>query len=183
MAKNKKYNNPFFEKKELMVREQRTVEAMRNGLMGVQGKLAKIAKTYGTPIIRHNTSSWQQKFLDDPYDIVDPNEIPVMDEDSISFDVGFYYDNMRNGHHLEIVWKQEFQEIRCSYEGKLVYLEMGGTLDGYAPGEWEQQVADLYDQAKKQERVIVKSQKEENSKIFQHERQVFLTDMKSKWGM
>lgn len=173
----------MFEKKEQMIREQRTVEAMKNGFMGAEGKLVRIAKLYGTPIIRHDTANYQQRFLDDPYKIDNPDEIPTMSDEEMSFDIGRMYSDLANRNHLEIIWKSEFQEIRCYFNGTLVYLELGGTLDGYVPGEWEKRINVLFDQVRKKERILIKEKKEETNIISARQRKEFIEQMKVKWGL
>lgn len=174
--------NPIFEKKEQILREQRTVEAMRKGLMGGKGKIARIAKIFGEPIIRHDTNWIQKNYLADPFDLPDPNSIPVAEEDEMSFEIGYHYDGVRTGHHLEIIWKSEFQEITCYFKGNIVYFEIGGILDGYSPGDWEKQVEILFERVRKQERNLAKIHKADNTEVFAKEREEFLQRMKKKWN-
>lgn len=173
----------MFEKKEQMIREQRTIDAMKKGFMGADGKLARIARMMGHPIHRHGTSNFNQTFLDDPYELPS-DDLPVMDEDEMSYQIGFYFDGLGRGMQLEIVWLSEFREIKCRYRGRVVYRESGGELDGFAPGEeWETIVEKLYERTRKMEKVEkkVRSQAAGNEARFQQKE--FLDAMKLKWGI
>lgn len=179
---NEKKRPVIFDKKEQMIREQRTIDAMRNGLMGSEGKLVRIAKAMGEPIYRHGTSNFNQNFLDDPYEL--PSEdLPTMDEEEMSYQIGCHYDGMRRGMHLEVIWQAEFREIKCYYKGRLVYREIAGELDGYAPGEWEPVVESLYEQTRRRERDERKIQTKTAGIEARREQNEFLEAMKLKWGI
>lgn len=173
----------MFDKKEQMIREHRTIEAMRNGLMGSEGKLARVARTMGQPIYRQGGGTFEQTYLDDPYDLPDENSLPVMDEEEMSYQVGWHFDGMSRGIHMEILWKADHREVKCYWKGNLVYKEIGGDLDGYAPGEWEAELEKLSEQTKKTER----QDRKEKSKVAgieaKQKQKEFLDAMKLKWGI
>jgi hypothetical protein len=184
-----------FRRKEQIIREQRTIEAMRKGYMGAEGKLSRIAKIFGEPIMKQGRKSgaWSmdRTAYIDPTNIVDENSIPMIDPEEwdeieqnvISYQIGWKYDGMRRSLHLEITWNDDIRVLKTYYKGNLVYAESGGDLDGYTPGEWEDIVESLYEEAKKKDRANRKEDNKEIAKVAQTKQKEFLDAMKLKWGI
>lgn len=173
----------MFERKEQIIREQRTIEAMKKGFMGWEGKICRVARSLGEPIMMQGGSNYSQTFMDDPWEL-EEEEILTMDDDETSHHVGWHFDGMRRGLNMEILWKEDHRELKAYYHSVLVYREIGGELDGYIPHEeWEAKIAELYEQAKKKERI----DKREKSVIIGNEakrrQEEFLDQMKRKWGI
>ncbi len=174
----------MFERKEQIIREQRTIEAMRNGLMGSQGKLAKIACTFGDPIIRQGSSNYQQNYLPNEDDVFDEDDLPTADEDEVSHTIGWNFDGMRRGMHLSIFWNEEVRELKVYWKSYLVYREAQNELDGYHPNpEWEEKVEQLFQESRKQERTNRKEQAKVAGVQARREQKEFLDEMKLKWGI
>lgn len=174
----------MFERKEQQIREQRTIDAMREGIMGFEGKLCRIARTFGEEIWRQGSPNFEATELEDPW-LLEDDEIPTMNiEDDMSCVIGWQFDGMRRGIHMEILWKDEFRELKCYYKGRLVYREVGGELDGYVPhDEWHAIVNDLFEQAKKKERQNRKVQHQVVNVEAKRQHKEFLDAMKQKWGI
>lgn len=174
----------MFERKEQQIREQRTVDAMREGLMGFEGKLCRIARTFGQPIVKQGASNFEATELEDAWLLHDENEIPTMDEDEMSYQIGWHFDGLRRGLHMEILWRDEFRELKCYYKGRLVYRESGGELDGYVPhDEWHSIVNELFEQTKKKERLNRKVEHQVVAVEARRKQQEFLDAMRQKWGI
>ncbi len=157
---------------------------MRNGLMGGEGKLARIAKTFGEPMVRQGSANFEQTFLPDFDEIPDENAIPYFDEEEVTHLIGWQYDGLRRGLHLEISWNEETRDLKASWKGYLVYREVGNELDGYVPNpEWEKIVDELYEAAKKKERTNRKEQAKVVNREARREQSEFLQEMRLKWGI
>jgi hypothetical protein len=170
--------------KEELIREARTTEAMKKGYMGLEGKLAVIAKFLGDPIIQQGGKHFDQTFLEDFYELPDENEIQEMSEDESSYEIGLQFDGLSRGFNLTISVMNYLREITCRYHGQIVYREISGELEGFVPSEeWEKNINDLYNSAKK----IEKNRKPiEKAKFIEEaeKRKIKIIDyLKSKWGL
>lgn len=170
--------------REQMIKEARTIEAMRNGYMGLEGKFSVIAKNLGQPIVHQGSLFVDQTFLDDPYKLEDPDEIPMMDEDEHSYEVGLQFDGLSSGINLTISVQYHLREIICRYEGQIVYKEISGELEGYAPNEaWESKIEGLYNVARKQERRLRPIERAKLAEAAGKKREEVLEYLRKKWGL
>lgn len=170
--------------RESLLREARTTEAMKKGYMGLEGKFAVIAKTLGHPIIQHGGNTVENNFIDDPFDLRDEDDMPTMDAEDSSHELGVHFDGLSSGINLSITVNHYHREISCTFEGRKVYVEMSGELEGFAPGEsWESHIETLYGRARK----IEKTRKPEERKRLNAEadrrRRQILEDFRDKWGL
>ena len=173
----------MFQRKEQTIREQRTIEAMKNGLMGSEGKICRVAKVFGHPIYKQCGSNFEQTFMEDPWEL-EEDEIPTMDEEEISHQIGWHFDGMRQGLHMEILWNEEYRELKAYYNSVLVYREVGGELDGYIPHEeWQSKLEVLFEKAKKKERINKKEHAVVVGLEAKRQQQEFLEAMRRKWGI
>jgi len=134
------------------IREERTLLAYRKNLMGQGGKLGIIAKTLGQPIMAEMGTD--VTWMEDPYAIYDADDIPMFMDDPCATPIGWIWDGLREGIHLEIRMDGFKNELTCDYKGYRVYQEENGMLMAYAPrhpivGEWEHIIDDLFNRAKK----------------------------------
>ena len=182
---DRKERPPLLQRKEQQIREQRTIDAMRNGLMGGQGKLARIAIAFGEPMIRQGSSKFEQTFLPDFDEIPDEDAIPIMDMEDASHQIGWHFDGLRRGVHMEISWNEETRDLKCYWRGYLVYREFGNELDGYVPDKegWEKIVEELYESTRKKERTNRKEQAKFVNVAARRQQKEFLDEMKLKWGI
>jgi hypothetical protein len=152
-------------KKELKIKEERTLQAIRKNLMGPSGKLGIIAQTLGKKIIAHGSDT--ANYLPDFWEL--PDEETILIEDDPYLDaIGWIWDGLNRGLHMEIKVDNYKREIKATYKGYSVYTEVAGDLKLYAPihpiaGEWEQHIDGLYKTAK-QRMSKRKLEKEEDRK-------------------
>lgn len=177
--------------KESMIREKRTMQALRNDLMGPGGKLGTICRYLGHKI--QFQSRTDGLFLDDPYDlpIDDPHsneallqELPEFDEDEITYEVGWMFDGLSRGMHLEIKYIDHEKSLTATYKGYVVFSEVAGELESYAPfPEWEDLIERLYKVAKDKRKELKRSEKKDREKLVNQKQNSFLERMRMKWGI
>lgn len=171
-------------KKEESIREARTIEATRKRLMGPSGKIGIIVRNLGEPIIASGTPNYECSYLDDPFKIHDPDEFPTLDEDDISYQIGWHFDGLSRGMNLEIKYLEDRKDLTVRYNCHVVYREINGELHGYAPyDEWEDKVNGLYETAMKRENERKKQRREESQRVAKKRSQVLLDEMRKKWGI
>lgn len=111
------------------------------------------------------------------------NDMP--DPIQFGFDIiGFYFEGLNRGMHLEIKYDEISSELLVYYKGFVVYKEIKGELLGYYPvDEWEKWIESLYKISKEKQRsekekefeeAIIKSKKEKNE---------WWIKIKNKWGI
>lgn len=171
--------------KEKLIQEQRTIEAMKNGYMGLEGKFSNIAKKLGYPIISQSSSNFQQTFLEDFYGFdEEPDDFPTMDEDEIFNEIGHSFDGYKFGCNLTINLFFSNMEINVSYNGYVVYKEVAGELERYIPNdEWSKIIDDLYESSIKTDKKMRQKQVEENIVLANRRKKEILEKLKTKWGI
>ena len=199
--------------KEKRIKEERTIEATRKNLMGGNGKLGCISKNLGSPIISQNmgTNNFTSTSIPDLYEFEneDPNTpeelqktMPYMGQsqepmgngwreerdyeqgDAASFMIGWHFDGLNRGIHLEIMNNLERKNLTVQYEGYIVYQESAGELISYRPMEtWESKINQLYEIAKTKEKSSYKEERKEVAKEVERQKSNWLNRMKEKWGL
>lgn len=170
--------------REQMIREARTIEAMRKGYMGMEGKFSLIAKRMGQPIIHQGSRSFDTNYLDDPFDLVEEEEIETVGEDDQSYEIGMHYDGLSRGVNLSIFVYFHHREIVVEYEGHKVYKEVAGELEAYVPHEiWENKLESIFESAKKLEKIQKPQERKKLIEAANKKRQELLQEFKSKWGL
>lgn len=169
-------------KKEEIIKEQRTMEAMRKKLMGSEGKFVCIARFLGDPIIKHS-SLIDVKELDDFWGL-EEEEMPTFDENTTTINIGWIFDGLKFGINLEIQYLDDFKEIKVNYNGKTVYKEMGGNLESYAPENiWEKRVDEFFTIAQKKEKNSRKQKEIEIKEIVIKKQNSILEKLKQRWNI
>lgn len=198
--------------KEQRIKELRTLEANKKNYMGMTGKFGAILKAFGEPIIKQNAGGgwFDATYLEDPMepekeDPRTPEELldflPSGDRESHAqpdgpewhnresevYDtqiIGYRFDGLSRGNHLEIVFWDLDSKIRVSFKGHPVYQETMGDLERFVPyEEWENKIESLYEQAKE---VLFKKKQEfqEDQRVVKEkEKTEWLTKMKEIWGL
>lgn len=170
--------------KEQILRETRTTEAMKKGFMGLEGKFALIAKFLGEPIIQQGSKHFDQTYLEDPYAEHTENDILSLDEDEASYEIGVQFDGLSRGMNLTISVMNYLREITCRYEGKIVYKEVSGELEGFVPNEiWEKHIDALHQSAKKIEKQRRPAEKKKLIENAEKKKNEILDYLKNKWGL
>ena len=166
-----------------MLKEARTIEAMRKGYMGLEGKFCTIAKRLGEAIIRQGSLYVNRNYLGDP-DQIEEDEIPTLDDDQDSYEIGIQFDGLSRGMNLTISVLFHLREITVRYEGQIIYKEIAGELDGFAPiDEWEEKIEELYSVSRKIERQQKPIEKRKLVEKTDKKRKEILESLRLKWGL
>lgn len=201
------------EELEEKIKEERTIEANKKGLVGQGGKIGTVLRVFGQPIILQSEggSLIDSSYIDLRGDKLEEEirnnidllkSIPVMDLDSIerpSTDewteinestpyttqtIGWHFDGLSRGMHLEIKYEESKSELIVLYKGYLVYKEMAGDLLCYVPvPEWEDWIERLSKSAKDIQRKIKEKEFAEQVKKVEEQKQSWWDSMKSRWGV
>jgi len=171
--------------KEELIKQQRRAEAVKNDLMGLEGKLGCILKYMGDPIISQNSIFYGSTSLPDVWHIPDDNPgIPTMDEDQPIYELGKHFSALSHGMHLEINFFYDERRLTVTYKGHPVYCEIENELEAYVPlAEWEDKVDELLKIAKMKEHVVVGKLKEEKKEEENRSILNYLQTLRTKWGI
>lgn len=169
---------------EKAIKEARTIEAMRNGYMGLGGKFCQITKKLGFPIINQGGLYLDSTEFEDVFKEENKEEIRTANEDESTYEVGWQFDGLSRGINLSITIKNHLREIIVRHEGNIVYKEVSGELEGYHPDKvWEEWINKLHETVKKSQR---KESIQNNKKIEQQKEEKklkILDDLKRRWGI
>lgn len=170
--------------REKIIQEQRTIEAMKKGYMGLEGKFATIVKKLGYPVIKQGGLNFDQTFLEDYYNLEDDDALPTMDEEEGSYEIGWAFDGLNRGMNLSILVLFHNREITVRYDGQLVYSELAGDLEGFAPEDgWEQKIDNLFSLCKKVERQDRPAERKRLKDAADRKRKEILENLRTKWGV
>jgi len=161
------------------IREQRTFEATAKNLMGMEGKFFLIARFLGDAITSQSTD---QTFLETD-DFYEENDMPSFSENDIFSDIGYIYNGLSNGIHLEIICKENEGTIKVYFEGYLYYEEEQGTLNRYVPYEpLEKHIENLYSRVEEKVKHILKKEKPIQEKQIKKMEFDEIRKLREKWG-
>jgi hypothetical protein len=138
----------------------------------------------------YTTDQERIPYMDDGYTLDEPtgegwrNERRGVREPVNTDEIGWHFDGLSRGMHLEIKCTTETREIVVYDKGYLVYKETGGELEAYAPSpDWEGKIDKLFEQAKaKDDNLRAKSKKQAEAESVE-ERQGLLERLKHQWGL
>lgn len=179
--------------KEDILKEQRTIEAVRKGLMSGNGKLGVIARVLGDRVVaRHgnhhsvspvfeNMFGFGQNFMDGSDDEDDEGQLPTMEEGDGERHTASLFNGYSRGLHLEI--KLDGPEICVRWKGEIVFHEMSGELLAFCPGEWEQTTDKLCIEARRKEVNFINLADQRSEIIGQRRKDAFIDEMRKKWGL
>lgn len=202
---------PSPEEIEEKIKEQRTVEANKKGLVGQNGKIAVVLKVFGDPIIAQSEGGFyvDTNYLKYEEEDVEPRnnkellkKIPIMDiannerptgneweelTDPLSFAVqkiGLHFDGLSRSMHMEIKYDDLNSELSLSYKGYCVYKEIKGEIVSYVPNpEWEKWIDSLYKKAKEKQRVTKEIEFENQIKQAEKNKNAWWQKIVSRWGV
>lgn len=190
------------------IKEQRTALAIKNNLMGFDGKIGCVVRNLGQKITEHsagfsthyNSTSlydYNSSLEEDDGDYV----IPVMDagveeptggawrderqevESHNIEDIGWFFDGLNRGMHLSIKYLESDKELSVNYKGIIVYREVAGDLEGYVPSPvWEDLIDNLYKVARKKQKNVLQDNKEVHKQEVQKQKTSWLNRIREKWG-
>lgn len=161
------------------VKEQRLIEATHKDYLGPEGKIAIVLRNLGTPIMGHTSPFVEITEMQDPY-ALDDEGLPYFDENESTAMMGFMFDGLSRGVHMEI--KQIEYLITVYYKGYKVFEEDRGDLNCYVPGEWEVELERLYKVAMPTEKANKKHTKMVREALAQHKKNSWISEMKDRWG-
>lgn len=192
------------------IKEKRIIESMKKGYMGLGGKFGKIAKLIGHPILEQNMGGSDYVThenvysLDNLLDYKNEEEIPYIYTDNLEEPLGGGFREERNYHkeqyssnvmgwnfsglsqgmNLEIMVKDEDNEIKVSYDGYKVYHEIKNELICFVPNkEWEQKIDILFSQARKRENEVRKVEQKDKINQAKKNKLNFLEKIRKRWGV
>lgn len=186
---------------EAKLKERRLAEATKKGLTGATGKIGTVLRSMGGPMVSQTDDATHldiegrgEEGRDGiPTMYMDGVERPTgpewsdSEEDATPYgicSVGWHFDGLSRGMHLEIFYKDESSEMSVYHRGVLVYREVQGELLCYVPStEWEGWVSSLFKVAKKVQRE--EKERDFQSKVQEAERSKmsWLRDLASRWGV
>ncbi len=179
---------PIEFRKEKLIKEQRTIDANKRNLMGVSGKLGIIARYLGHPIISQSGEGGfgcESNSLDfDTFLYDDDEEIPVIEENTNSHEIGYVFDGLSIGNHIEIKYLEADHKLIVNYKSYRVYEEIAGDLTAYAPfKEWEEIIDKIYEKARKKQKEMSKDEEEINEQQNAQEALSFFQKLRLRWGI
>lgn len=171
--------------KEELIREQRISEAMINGYIGQQGKFSYILRWLGDPIVEQNDlCNYSDEWRFDVYDQSDKDVMPELTEDTVTSEIGYFFDGLKYGYNIDLKYDNLTREIKVIYDGKVVYKEENGELLAYVPNSiWESNIKSLCEIAKKVEtrrKEFINSELKRQIKDKKHN---IYKDLNEKWGI
>lgn len=194
------------EELEARIREQRTLEANKKGLVGASGKIGVVLRMLGQDIIAQSQNEGFSVLPEEePQEPKNNSEfmsrIPIMDVDGVSRPdseewaemgeanfsytrkVGMHFDGLGRGMHMEIQYDEERSELSLLYKGYLAYREVMGEIDTYVPNEeWEGWVERLYRLSKDIQRRGKEAEFKENAERAEKEKASWWRSMLARWG-
>jgi hypothetical protein len=171
--------------KEKRIKEQRLIEAAEKNLLGASGKLGSICRYLGEEIKGVGGSLYDSYEYDfDTWGEEDPEDLPTSELDTSVYKMGYLFDGLSRGMHLEIKYLSYEKRLTCHYQGYEVYREVEGDLKGYAPKpEWETLVDNLYKITQTTARKKKKQQAAEEKAKMKAYGLGFLQKLKDRWGL
>ena len=194
------------------IREQRTVEANRKGLVGHGGKIGVVLKVLGQPIVgqseggiyvdTNKLEDWDRDYSEPRNALEMMRKIPIMDtgghdrpstdewsemDDPIAYGtrtIGWHFDGLGRGMHLEIMYDDATTEFTVTYKGYQVYREVKGELSAYIPHpEWEGWIDQLFKKAREAPRGMKEEEFKEQIKAADRSKENWLREIASRWGI
>lgn len=98
--------------------------------------------------------------------------------------IGYHFDGLGRGMHLEMFYKEEQSTITVHYKGYEVFRETAGILKGFNPlPEWEEWVESLFKAASMKDKKARKTEAEESLEEAVKDRQSWLEKLRLRWGI
>lgn len=191
--------------KEKRIREERIIEATRKGLVGFEGKFGVIVSSLGKPIVSQNASAgiFSSTPINLGHEEIDDDELPVVEIHDINepqgsewtpkrgrrtyaslSEVGWHFDGLSRGMHMEIWYEPESCEIKVTYKGYLVYKDIKSEIQCYAPfPEWEEKIDMLFELARKIQRKNRELEKQERNEKSEKKKLTWLQRFRLQWGI
>lgn len=178
--------------REKQLKDIRTMEAIQKNLMGAGGKIGVIVKHLGEKIRSHGSACLDSTMLSDPWFLEDedgpngysPERIYDMEDFGEPTVTGWYFDGLNRGMHLEIKYIEDTRDLTVQFKGYVVFREIEGQLDCYAPNEdWEELIERLYSAAHQKAVATGNVRLQENKKTAARKAVAYLDKMRLRWGL
>ena len=167
---------------EARIQEQRTNEAIKNNYMGMEGKIYRIAKYLGFEIVKDSDTPDTLEY-DALFEDVSIYTIPILDDNTTSYGIGYSYSGLNYGYNIEIIAHDFEQTLKLYFKGYLVYKEEAGSLATFVPHEtWENIINELYKIVEEKIRKKIEDVKKEEEQAFDKLAQHEIQRLRSKWG-
>jgi hypothetical protein len=168
--------------KESRIRDQRTIEAASENLIGLDGKLGVILRNIGTPILDDSYGFVNSTELDDFYE--ENNELPECDLDNEEIEVGLLFDGLSKGFNIEIRYINDEKLLEVKHNCILVYMEREGVLECYNPNSsWKTIIDKLYRLARKKEQINNKNKELIEKKETLKAKTFYAIEIFRNWGV
>lgn len=159
-------------KQEELIKEQRTIEATQKNLMGMNGKIALVAKMFGDEITDTNIETFHY----------DGDLLPTIEEFSENV-IGIYFEGLKFNANLQIKLDNE-SYICVTFEGRKVYEEETGELLRYVPLDiWEKKIDEFYEPARKKQAERMEKRNEKAIEQNRNRKIEKLKEYREKWGL
>lgn len=169
---------------EQTIKEARTIEAMKNGYMGLGGKFCLITKKLGHPIIKQGNLYSDMTEFEDIFETEEEDQIKTMDEDESTYEIGWQFDGLSRGINISIIIFFHLREIVVRNEGQIVYKEASGELEYYVPQkDWEEKVNILYNLTKKINKQNKIEENKTKEKQNEEKKKSIIENLRKKWGI
>ena len=187
------------------IKEKRTLEANKKGLVGKNGKIGVVLRNLGNKIISQNEGGVYRNvnyLYENENEDGNENKIPILDienvarpqssewsqleEPSISASIdtiGLHFDGLSRGMHLEIKYEDAKSELKVSYKGYCVFNETKGELIAYSPGEWEDFIEKLYKVSKEKQRKNNETNFQKSLLENEKQKNIWWEKLMSKWNI
>ena len=131
-----------------------------------------------------NMPSMYMENVHDPSEVDDGWSSKPSPETLGQHDVGWIFDGLSRGMHLEIKYVEHRKELLVTWKGYPVYKEVAGVLESYAPlPEWEGMIDRLYKVAKVKNKNDETEEKEELTKEAERIKMNWWQKIRLRWGL
>ena len=163
------------------IKEKRLAEALNKDFFGPQGKLSVICQVLGDPIIEDFFDGDQSELL--YFNVEEENEAKTFSEDHMTSLLGYFYDGLNTGNHLEIKYLIQENEIKLYHKGYLKYHELANELLSYIPEkEWESYIDNIFIKSReKLKHINIQKLKEQDLRAEKMKKDL-IDKIRSKWG-
>lgn len=163
------------------IKEQRLAEAINKDLFGPQGKLSIICQMFGNPIIEDVFGGDQTDLI--YFDAEEENDIKTFSEDHTSYLLGYFYDGVNLGNHLEIKYLINEAEIKLYHKGYVKYHEISNELLSYLPEkEWESYIDNIFIKSREKLKKINEDKLKIQDINTEKMQKDLIDKIRSKWG-
>jgi len=121
---------------------------------------------------------WEWELEDD-----EEESLPIS-EDVPTYVIGKYFDGLSSGINLQILYREDEETTKVTYNGILIYHEFEGNLHTYLPSDlWESKLEMLFRLAKKQAKIQDEKVQEDRAEDTKGRVRRILDYLRTNWGV